>query len=197
MNEVVRKVADAVLYEGHMLYPYRPSSVKNRQPFTFGTLEPGESMQAECLVEGDGNTGVEVTVRCIEGVGQAFSLPVRKVFSFPPAQGTLEAKTTEIAPGLLKLTVRVENTTRTNHNLTSTQAILTVQNGAFLSLTDPPDEYREASAQCHNVGVWPILVGEPTRTTVCWHRASFCRITRKSRRKAPAICSIAARSTKF
>ena len=36
----IRKVADAVLYEGYMLYPYRPSSVKNRQRFNFGVLGP-------------------------------------------------------------------------------------------------------------------------------------------------------------
>jgi len=38
--EMVQKIADAVLYEGYMLYPYRPSSVKNRQRWTFGGLYP-------------------------------------------------------------------------------------------------------------------------------------------------------------
>ena len=33
-------IAKAVLYEGYMLYPYRPSSVKNRQRFNFGVLYP-------------------------------------------------------------------------------------------------------------------------------------------------------------
>ena len=33
-------IANAVLYEGYMLYPYRPSSVKNRQRFNFGVLYP-------------------------------------------------------------------------------------------------------------------------------------------------------------
>ena len=32
--------AAAVLYEGYLLYPYRPSSVKNRQRWTFGGLFP-------------------------------------------------------------------------------------------------------------------------------------------------------------
>ena len=27
----VEEIADAVLYEGYMLYPYRPSSVKNQR----------------------------------------------------------------------------------------------------------------------------------------------------------------------
>ncbi len=40
MNRLVRSIADAVMYEGYMLYPYRPSSVKNRQRWTFGGLYP-------------------------------------------------------------------------------------------------------------------------------------------------------------
>lgn len=36
----VDQIAKAVLYEGYMLYPYRPSSVKNQQRFNFGVLYP-------------------------------------------------------------------------------------------------------------------------------------------------------------
>jgi hydrogenase maturation protease len=61
-HEVAKKVADAVLYEGYMLYPYRPSAVKNRQRWTFGILYPPEyaevraatercQMHSECLLE--------------------------------------------------------------------------------------------------------------------------------------------------
>lgn len=39
-HEAAMKVADAVLYEGYMLYPYRPSSIKNRQRWSFGILYP-------------------------------------------------------------------------------------------------------------------------------------------------------------
>jgi hypothetical protein len=57
----VDKIANAVLYEGYILYPYRASSRKNRQRFTFGRVYPqayGEaqngaepfSMQTECLL---------------------------------------------------------------------------------------------------------------------------------------------------
>jgi len=59
-RELAEKVADAVLYEGYMLYPYRPSAMKNRQRWTFGTIYPpsyGEvgrgtepaAMHVECL----------------------------------------------------------------------------------------------------------------------------------------------------
>jgi len=38
--EQVERIAEAVLYEGYMLYPYRPSSVKNQQRWNFGVLYP-------------------------------------------------------------------------------------------------------------------------------------------------------------
>ncbi|MDT7778023.1 MAG: hypothetical protein QOC99_535 [Acidobacteriota bacterium] len=70
----VEKIADAVLYEGYILYPYRPSSVKNQQRWNFGALCPPSYsqaqggteacvMQTECLVAGDRSTTCEVKVR--------------------------------------------------------------------------------------------------------------------------------------
>ena len=35
-----RKIADAVLYEGYLLYPYRATSDKNRTRWQFGVLGP-------------------------------------------------------------------------------------------------------------------------------------------------------------
>lgn len=68
--EYVEKIANAVLYEGYILYPYRPSALKNRQRFNFGVVYPREygldcgephSMQTECLVKG--NVGMTLDVR--------------------------------------------------------------------------------------------------------------------------------------
>src|SRR5215472_13459563 len=67
------RIAEAVLYEGYILYPYRPS-VKNRQRWTFGGLYPkaycetpsgsdAASNQTECLIQGDADTVVDVQVR--------------------------------------------------------------------------------------------------------------------------------------
>ncbi len=36
----VEKIAEAVLYEGYMLYPYRASAIKNQQRWNFGVLCP-------------------------------------------------------------------------------------------------------------------------------------------------------------
>jgi hypothetical protein len=74
MNQaVVDRIVNAVLYEGYILYPYRPS-VKNRQRWSFGGLyprayceaNPGADawrMQTQCLVLGTRETALEVTVR--------------------------------------------------------------------------------------------------------------------------------------
>jgi len=39
-TSLVDQVAEAVLYEGYILYPYRASSPKNRERFTFGRVYP-------------------------------------------------------------------------------------------------------------------------------------------------------------
>jgi hydrogenase maturation protease len=42
----------------------------------------------------------------------------------------------------------------------STHTVLGVDRGQFISATDPPDAYRQASAELKNDGTWPVLVGE-------------------------------------
>jgi hypothetical protein len=46
-SDPLRKIADAVLFEGYMLYPYRASAIKNRQRWNFGTLHPRQFAQAQ------------------------------------------------------------------------------------------------------------------------------------------------------
>jgi hypothetical protein len=62
--QLARAVADAVLYEGYLLYPYRASSGKNQTRFQFGVLGP----------PGAANTGLgeppSMTLRCVlDGAG--------------------------------------------------------------------------------------------------------------------------------
>jgi hydrogenase maturation protease len=45
-------------------------------------------------------------------------------------------------------------------SLVSTHSIIGIQGGEFVSLLDPPDELRDFTAACQNVGTWPVLVGE-------------------------------------
>jgi hydrogenase maturation protease len=73
----VEKIAEAVLYEGYMLYPYRISSIKNRQRFNFGVLYPeaycdrqlgseASAMQTECLLRTTPDTRLTVKVRFLQ-----------------------------------------------------------------------------------------------------------------------------------
>ncbi|HKP86067.1 MAG TPA: hypothetical protein VJZ26_08225 [Blastocatellia bacterium] len=71
---MVERIVNSVLYEGYILYPYRASSVKNRQRFNFGALYPESysvaqkgtdawSMQTECLVTSGSRAAIDVKVR--------------------------------------------------------------------------------------------------------------------------------------
>ncbi|MBA2682548.1 MAG: hypothetical protein H0U76_29660, partial [Ktedonobacteraceae bacterium] len=73
-DEQIREIADAILYEGYLLYPYRRSSIKNRQRWTFGVVYPRSyseaqginepwQMRTECLVTGSGETKLDITMR--------------------------------------------------------------------------------------------------------------------------------------
>ena len=84
----VRAVADAVLYEGYLLYPYRASSRKNQSRWQFGVLgppgaseaglgeEPGMAMQC-LLAPREGAGTVTITLRFLQ-------LQVREVQRLDP-----------------------------------------------------------------------------------------------------------------
>jgi hypothetical protein len=83
----VRQIADAVLYEGYILWPYRRSTLKNQHRWTFGGVYPeawsrardGDdpwTMQTQCLLEGSADTRLEVTVRFLHVVDRQ---PLREV----------------------------------------------------------------------------------------------------------------------
>lgn len=72
MSERVRKIADSILYEGYLLYPYRASNVKNRRRWTFGGLYPESyaprtgdrsGFQAQVLLRSFSKPEIEATVR--------------------------------------------------------------------------------------------------------------------------------------
>jgi len=72
----VRKIADAVLYEGYILYPYRASAQKNRSRWQFGVVmapgytaaDPSETSvtRAECVLEHTGQPAVRVLLRFLQ-----------------------------------------------------------------------------------------------------------------------------------
>jgi hypothetical protein len=79
---MVDGIVKAVLYEGYMLYPYRPSAVKNRQRFNFGVVYPRAysemqggtdacTMQTQCLALGNKDTRCTVQVRFLRMVARS------------------------------------------------------------------------------------------------------------------------------
>lgn len=93
----VEKIAKAVLYEGYMLYPYRPSSVKNQQRWNFGVLYPQSysetqsgndacTMQTECLLEGNSLAAIEIRVRFLQLVARSVGELIAPVFQIDPGK---------------------------------------------------------------------------------------------------------------
>jgi hypothetical protein len=221
--DVVRRIADAVLYEGYLLWPYSKSALKNQQRFTFGGVYPPawddwSPVQTQVLLEGPPDVDVEVRVRFLQVVQRqvlkiasptARPEPVdelevdgerwisweeaveREVGPGPirvPAgeewqrlpggairrswqalEGEVYCTREAVRPGLVRLTVRIANTSpwagaargeALRQTFCSTHAVLRTQTGAWVSLTDPPRALLSEARACENVGVWPVLVGE-------------------------------------
>jgi hydrogenase maturation protease len=73
-DDELRRLANVMMYEGYLLYPYRPS-VKNVRRWTFGSLYPrahaerrGERshLRTEVLVEGGADTSVCMSLRFLQ-----------------------------------------------------------------------------------------------------------------------------------
>jgi hypothetical protein len=98
-----RQVADAILYEGYLLYPYRASAQKNQERFQFGVLmppayaqvDPGEpaASQTECVLDGKAASELAVTARFLQ-------LQRRTVLGAPDwaEVGSLRVGSTEYTP---------------------------------------------------------------------------------------------------
>jgi hypothetical protein len=81
----VEKIAAAILYEGYILYPYRPTAIKNRQRWNFGTLYPrvyAEAQRpeepfrlvAECLATADAGAKLDLRISFLQLIRQGQSL---------------------------------------------------------------------------------------------------------------------------
>jgi hydrogenase maturation protease len=95
-ENLVERIARAVLYEGYLLYPYRPS-VKNRHRWTFGGLYPETYCQAqkgseasrfrvECLVSGSGRTRVAVQARFLHLQDRQIGQLASPIAAWPEAE---------------------------------------------------------------------------------------------------------------
>ena len=80
----IEKIANAILYEGYILYPYRASALKNRHRWNFGVVYPkaySEAqtgtdawfMQTECLIHGSESSVVNIKVRFLQALSRQMS----------------------------------------------------------------------------------------------------------------------------
>jgi hypothetical protein len=213
----VRAIADAVLYEGYVLYPYRASSQKNQSRWQFGVLMPAgfddPSERARCRTElvmearpgarlavevrflhvqhrtGGGLPDWDETVERSVTFGVDIDLlraaPHEECFHFADAvlDGTDDARRevsaidgaavvslTELPGpyGALRLRIDVENRTHATpetrdtalrHALVAAHAMISVDRGRFLSMTDAPEWAAPLVKSCTNLGTWPVLAG--------------------------------------
>lgn len=231
-HELAMKIADAVLYEGYMLYPYRRSALKNRQRWTFGTLYPPDyeevlagtersSMHSECLIKTDRPCNLSIQLRFLQPIPnrtvsaspnnsdealEAWDKAVPRSVEFGPAldisqqrsefrfpedssmsksaaqtnvvskqpqvQGALTFGTETLEQGLQKITIDVANETRLSaierdrngalsRALLSAHLILHANDREFISMLDPPEEFRHHVPACKNIGNFPVLLGKP------------------------------------
>jgi hypothetical protein len=193
---VVEKIADAVLYEGYLLYPYRQSAVKNQQRFNFGVLYPKAycelqssaeawEMRTECLVCGEAT--VDIKVRFLqmvnrldrqEGVEREVCLSAcnlretsrRSPFAFDALQGELEFDAVKLDENLVRISLTIRNCVELKNEVSreevltrsfvSVHTLFQVTGAEFVSLLDPPEQFKTAAAECKNTGTWPVLAGE-------------------------------------
>lgn len=174
-----RAVADAVLREGEVLYPYRPSAAKNRMRWQFGVLGP------PALATRPGHDRATCATEVVFG-GGAVAARVRFLRATPTPEGwsgtaTVVVDVDESAPSaemdgaqvVLRragpfVRVEVRNTSTVTdavdrdaalaHSLLATH-VFVAGDGTFASAVDPSPEVTALTDACRQDGLWPVLVG--------------------------------------
>lgn len=182
----VRAIADAVLYEGYVLWPYRRSALKNQRRWTFGGVYPPAHsaahpddpcwMRAQVLCETD-PAQVEVSVRFLhvmrraDGEYLAWDEAAERELGPGPiaiAAGSAGERSWEALAGRIDVEVDGPRLSVTVRNETpwagdDREAAL---RRTFCSTHAVLRGARFVSATeaegCENVGTWPVLVGEDT-----------------------------------
>ena len=102
-RELVEKVVNAVLYEGYILYPYRASSKKNRERFTFGRVYPEDYsiaqngaepfvMQTECLVRDESKDAlINISVRFLHPMAREVGVLAAPLAEMPEVEPKLKS----------------------------------------------------------------------------------------------------------
>jgi hypothetical protein len=135
VSSALAAIADAVLFEGYLLYPYSRSALKNQKWWPFGVVYPrafceargaGElsSLELECLLVGGESTRIEACLRFLEPSSNEpvvremqMTLDVatseqRVGSTFERVSVGLSAECFSLRDGVLKLRLRAVNETR-------------------------------------------------------------------------------------
>jgi hypothetical protein len=138
LSDEVDRLAEAVLYEGHLLYPYARSALKNQRRYPLGALYPDpfcrahdagdlSSLQMECLALARPGATMEVSLAFLHqsqeeaiprevraprlSLGSGEDSRVSAQFVFAPLCGELVAMARPLRHGVYQVTVRVLNET--------------------------------------------------------------------------------------
>jgi len=131
-TKLVEDIANAVLYEGYLLYPYRASAIKNQQRWNFGVLYPREyaeqqsgadawTMQTECLVTANSRAALEVRVRFLQltdegAMEHELDLPAVELAELAATpvshnfiEATVDMRATQLSGDVFKIRVTIFN----------------------------------------------------------------------------------------
>jgi hypothetical protein len=117
--EAVEKIAAAVLYEGYILYPYRPTAIKNRQRWNFGTLYPQVyakaqrpeepyRLVAECLATAETQATLDVRLRFLQMIRQPQTPALAWDEAVERTSEHTDVSLAELAASPLSFTLRLE-----------------------------------------------------------------------------------------
>ena len=166
LMDPVRQIADAVLYEGYLLWPYRRSALKNQLDVRLGRPRSRrEAADARAVPARGRRSGRGGGDRALppDGRGRGRRARGSTRAGVPAARRRADGGGGDAGsrPACTRLTV--ELVCRDGAvSAPRSHAMLRTAHGGFVSLTDPPERRFVAAAEaCDNVGVWPILVGEP------------------------------------
>ena len=185
MSDTLEQLVDSLLYEGYALFPYTPGAAKNATPTPFGIVYPPayaaecagafDHARLECIAEPGPGATLRATLRYLEATGQRHHAAERRVELGPVPVGERDSTsfdggrlTVRSAPGpdgraLVRCCVHnlrevgpgLSRAQALRHSLLSTQLLVRISSGRFLSPLDAGGE---------SVNTYPVLAGDADDT---------------------------------
>lgn len=186
-TDEVDRLVESLLFEGYALYPYTPQAVKNATPTPFGIVYPPryadecpgafDHARLECTAEPEPGDALTATLRYLVMTGERHEAQERRVDLRPVPIGgrataefdggrlTLRSGPTEGGRASVRCCVHnvsdvpagLSRAQSLRRSLLSTQILVTISMGRFLSPLDGTDQ---------SVNTYPILVGDGDRAVL-------------------------------